>query len=197
VFYDHSAVVADAMKLPLIDHQTGRQSQDAWSYYFRMRVKNEGRVAANSVEVYAASLEEETVAGQFRSKTFIPLNLAWSHGTKLHSSGQRLIYFPSISPNMSKHCDIGHIFNPKLRTPERTSNLQISPDEADFQFDLMVEPSSLSHIITKGKYRLKIVVAATNAKPKEETFKISFSGKWFDDEDQMLKHGVEIELVKK
>lgn len=74
--------------------------------------------------------------------------------------------------------------------------MHISSDDADFQFDLVVEPSSLSHIVTKGKYYLKIIVAAVDAKPQEEIFKISFSGKWFDDENDMFKHGIVIELMK-
>ena len=197
IYYDHSSVNGDAMKLPLIDRQTGLHAQNGWAYYFRLRVKNEGRVAAKSVEVYAASLEEETIGGQFERRTFIPLNLAWSHGTKLHVAEHRMIYFPSISPQMEKHCDLGHVYHPQRRPPERTSNLRIGPGEADFQFDLVVEPSSLSDVITKGKYYLKVIVAAVDAKPREVVFKISFAGKWYDDELEMFKHGVVIELLKK
>ena len=55
--------------------------------------------------------------------------------------------------------------------------------------------SSLSHIITKGEYQLKIIVAAVNAKPREEIIKISLSGEWFDDDKEMLKKGVVLELI--
>jgi hypothetical protein len=195
VYYDNSDNFADAMKLPLIDKKSGLQIENGWAYYFRIRIGNEGRIAAKSVEVYASFLEEKTIGGQFKRRKFIPLNLAWSHGRNIHPQNQRLIYFPSISPDMKKHCDIGHIQHPTLRTKELTSFLKIEPQEIDFQFDLIVEPSSLSHIIAKGEYHLKITVAAVNAKPIEEIIKISLSGEWFDDDKEMLTKGVVLEIV--
>jgi hypothetical protein len=196
VYYDHSEDFADAMKLPLIDQKTGLQIQNGWAYYFRIRIGNEGRIAAKSVEVYASLLEEKTVGGQFKKRKFIPLNLAWSHGRQMNPQNQRLIYFASISPEMKKHCDIGHIHHPTLRTQEATSYLKIEPMDTDFQFDLVVEPSSLSHVITKGEYRLRIIVAAVNAKPREEILKIVLSGEWYDDDDEMLRKGVVLEHIK-
>lgn len=189
LYYTHKGS-ADAMLLPIMRPKTGVQHLNGWVYYFRLRVKNEGRVSAKSVEVYAASLE-----GDSTDRKFIPMNLSWSHGRSVEPSGHRLIYFPSISPKMEKHCDLGHINHPKFRHFKRASSLGIQPEETDFQFDLMVEPSSLSDVITKGKYRLHLIVAAVNAKPKQSVVEISLSGQWHEQESEMLEHGVTIKLI--
>ena len=71
----------------------------------------------------------------------------------------------------------------------------IDPSEVYFQFDLMTNPSSLSDIILKGEYLLTIVVGAMNAKPEEHKFKIWLSGKWYDNESDMFKLGIKINLL--
>lgn len=192
VKYTHSS--PDAMLLPLTD--------GGYAYYFRLQVENKGRTAAKSVEVYASSLKRKNEDGEFKEVSgFIPMNLAWSHGKALLAEdtkiGRRLIYFPAISRHMKKHCDIGHIFHHKAIPPKMASALGIKSQETVFNFDLMVVPTSLSDMITKGEYILTIVVAAMNAKPKKKTLYIQLSGKWFDNEHEMFDYGIKIKLVKR
>lgn len=190
VYYTHSSSRADAMLLPL-PNKSGVITENRWAYHFRLRIKNEGKTTAKSVEVYAAS-----VVGDVNDKRkFIPMNLAWSHGTQLHPSDKRLMYFPSIAPGMEKHCDLGHINHHTQRHKFNSSRLGIDPTEVYFQFDLMTNPSSLSDIILKGEYFLTIVVGAMNAKPEEHKFKIWLSGKWCDNESDMFKLGIKIDLL--
>ena len=191
VYYTHSSSHADAMLLPFLTKSGVYVTEYGWAYHFRLRIKNEGKTTAKSVEVFAASLVGDVDV----KRKFIPMNLAWSHGTQLHPSEKRLMYFPSIAPGMEKHCDLGHINHHTQRHKFNSSRLGIDPTEVYFQFDLMTNPSSLSDIITKGEYLLTIVVAAMNAKPKEHKFKIWLSGKWCDNESDMFKLGIKIDLL--
>lgn len=196
VEYHHSTNKADAMKLPLINQETQLFYMYGWAYYFRMRVINKGRIAANSVEVFINSLEKLNDSGIYEKQNFLPMNLAWSFGRQIDPHEKRLIYFPSISPKMGKYCDIGHIYHPAHREQYHTRLPSVDAVDTDFRLDLAITTKSGFHVLSKGMYRIKFVVGATNAKPKQKTLQINLSGNWFDDEENMLKTGINIEIIK-
>lgn len=157
------------------------------SVYLRLWVKNVGNATAKDVEVYARELRRQRADGAWeRVAPFPPMNLRWAN--------VGVIYFPSIAPDMGKHCDLGHIVDPSQRQRLREDNprLQLNENQTSLAFDLMVAPNHRGHIIGPGEYRLDILVAAENARPLARTVSISLRGTWDPDETRMLRDGVGI-----
>ena len=168
----------------------GKQFQ-ADCYYFRLRIKNNGGIRAEHVEVYAAELTKQVADGSFQLvETFTPMNLVWSN------IGQA--YLPAISPKMEKLCDLGHIIDPdkrKMVFEDNNPNLNVSPGETTFSFDVELISSTLGHVIEPGRYRLKLITGAANSQPIEKTLEINLTGKWYDDERKMLAEGISIGIL--
>jgi hypothetical protein len=73
------------------------------SGYLRLWIENRGNATARNVEFYAQELRRQRADGTWeRVAAFPPMNLKWAN-----LSGR--IYFPSISPEMGKHCDVAHV----------------------------------------------------------------------------------------
>src|SRR3972149_450001 len=134
---------------------------DSAGYYLRFRVKNSGNLRAELVEVYAAELLKRQADGSFkRQDWFLPMNLRWSH------TGQP--FLDAISPGMEKHCDLGHILKPNMRAffpAEENPSLGVGRDATLLSLDLQVQPFTMSHLLPPGPYRLRLPIAAANAKP--------------------------------
>jgi hypothetical protein len=81
-------------------------------YYLRLWVENTGKTRAEIVQVFAAKLLRKGADGTYaEAEDFNPMNLKWSHGEEVFTSG--------ISPGMGRHCNIGHLVNPRSKTPPR------------------------------------------------------------------------------
>jgi len=161
------------------------------SVYLRIWVKNVGNATAKDVEVYAKELRRKRADGTWeRVAAFPPMNLRWANAGGL-------IYFPSIAPEMGKHCDVGHIVDPQRRHLLREDNqsLHLNNTEASLAFDLMVAPNHRGHIIGPGEYQLDLLVAAENARPLPRTVSISLRGPWDVDEMRMLRDHVGIGIL--
>ena len=130
------------------------------SVYLRLWVKNVGSTTARNVEVYAKELRRQRADGTWeRVAPFPPMNLRWANVGS--------IYFPSIAPEMGKHCDLGHIVDP----PQR---------------------HTLSALASTG---LTSSWPPRNARPLGRTVSISVRGAWDPDETRMLRDGVGIGVV--
>ena len=161
------------------------------SVYLRLWVKNTGKATAKNAEVYASELLQRRTDGTWdRVDEFPPMNLKWSN--------VGLIYFPFIAAGMGKHCDIGHIVDPACRSHpglrEENPRLKLTNEQASLAFDVIAAPNHKGHIIARGDYRLKILIAAENAHPIEKTLSISVRG-WDADEMRMLRDGVGISIM--
>ncbi len=145
-----SFLPSDPSKLP--------KEQVVDTYYFRLRVSNSGNHKAESVEIFASELLRFQADGSYDTvDTFLPMNLVWSH--------YRTIFLPAISPGTYKHCDIGHIVDPEHRSSILTEEKDwpnVDRAKAIFSFDTAVQPFTLSYLIPPGRYRLSIIVAASN-----------------------------------
>ncbi len=172
----------DCHKIPLqvINQSTGELLRTINSYYLRLWVFNSGRVRADRVQVFASKLLRQHADGEFKKEqSFLPMNLKWSH-SQLSSKGPE-IFAEGISPDMGKHCDLGHI------KEAETTKLEL---------DLEVLPNTGSHILNPGKYRLDIKIAAANFKPITRTIEINLTGAWFDDEARMFSDGLGLKVIK-
>jgi hypothetical protein len=161
------------------------------AFYIRIWIRNTGNLEARNVEVYANELLKEYANRQWeRVMDFPPMNLKWSN------SG--VIYWPIIVPGMGKHCDVGHVVDPAHRTDpriqEENPKLGLAVQQTSLAFDLMVGPNTKGHIVGPGEYRLKILIAAQNARRREQTVFISLKGSWDADETRMLQNGLGVSV---
>lgn len=160
------------------------------SVHLRLWVENTGNVTAKNAEVYAKELRRQRADGTWeRVGAFPPMNLKWANvGT---------MYFPSIAPEMGKHCDVAHIVDPARRhlLHEDPPRLALTDQQASLAFNLMVAPNHRGHIIGPGEYRLDILVAAENVRPIRRTIAISLRGIWYADETRMLRDGLGVTVA--
>jgi len=160
------------------------------NFYMRIQVGNDGGVPAKDVEVFAAELRIDQSGDWKRLTTFLPMNLVWSH---MQSQGKPpVIYYPMISPHMSKHCDLANIVDPARRAGSIEENpaLGLTPTQTSARFNVMVYPNHKGEIVGPGRYQIDLVVAASNARPKRFVAEIHLAGNWYANESQMLAAGV-------
>jgi hypothetical protein len=163
-------------------------------YYFRIWVENKGNLRAERVQVYASSLLRKHADGSYkRVKNFLPMNLKWSH-SKQRPEGPE-IFAEGISPFMGKHCDLGHIVDPGVRKQTNQTLPDFPEEETLFVLDLEVFPSTLSHLIPPGEYRIDLKIAAANAKPVTKTFELNITGEWYENENKMFADGIGIKEI--
>ena len=183
----------DCFKIPenIVD-QNGQVIGTGSVYYLRLKVINNGNQKAEKVEVFASKLMEEQGNHQWREViSFIPMNLVWAND---HS-----VFYPIISPKMYRHCDLVHIIDPQKRIlfmKEDKKWDNVSAQETILSIDTYVKLSTLSSLYPPGRYRLIVLVGATNAKPVEKILEIKVNGSWYEDEEKMLGEGISVKIVR-
>jgi hypothetical protein len=182
----------DLVKVPTVRRRldNGKVIAETDSYYVRMRVRNEGHMRAEEVEVFAAKLLKEH-NGEFREvESFIPMNLDWAH---------RGAVLPGLSPDAYRYCAIAAVHDPKKR-PDFPPQDEQWPDVPRNKtiLSLRVEnpTTAKGYLQPFGTYRLELELGAANARPKKKTLEITVSGTWYDDEDEMFSKGVGIRLLQ-
>jgi hypothetical protein len=161
-------------------------------YYLRLWISNEGNVAAEQVQVFAADLERRSADGHFRPVPgYIPMNLRWTHGVQPGNRAE--VFSEIISPKMGRFCDIGRIVDPTKRLEVGDDRPDFEPDQPVLSLSLEVFPSTGSHLIGPDVYRLTLKVAAKNRRPESYTLEITFSA-WYDDYVKMREDGIGMRL---
>ena len=157
------------------------------AYYFRLWVKNIGRSTATRVQVFAAQLHRQHADGAFRrEQRFLPMNLLWSHTSVVFSDG--------LAPQMGQHCELGIVFPLNVTDPMIIRPAQLPPGKTHLQLETEVRPFTGSSSLEPGNYRLRLLVAASNAKPRPFSLAISVVGDWYDDEAEMFSKGVGVKV---
>ena len=175
-------------KISFISQQTG-QVVNADCYYLRVWIQNHGTQRAEQVQVFAARLFRRHADGSFKAMTqFLPMNLRWAHSQQSPKGPE--IFAEGISPGMGKHCDLGHIVDPKFASQMGKSLPNVASDQVILALDLEVAPNTLSHLVPPGTYRLELKLAAANSRPVVKTVEITLTGKWFSDEAKMFSDGL-------
>jgi hypothetical protein len=163
-------------------------------YYLRIWVENIGKTRAERVQVFAAKLLKRYADGSFKEvEDFLPMNLCWAHGQR--PSG-REIFAEGISPKMGKHCDLGHIVDPRYRKDVGYDLPTLAANDTVLALDLEIKPNTLSHLIPPGVYLLELRVAAANCSPVSHTLEITITGKWFSEQTRMFSDGLGIRTIK-
>ena len=154
--------------LNYVVQKTALTCRAADCYYLRIWVENVGKTRAERIQVFAAKLLKRHADGSFKEvKDFLPMNLLWTHGQEGKSGPE--IFAEGISPQMGKHCDLGHIVDPKYRKDVGYDLPTVAPDDTVLALDLEVKPNTLSHLVPPGVYRLELRVAAANCSPVNHT----------------------------
>lgn len=166
----------------------GQVATQADCYYFRIIIENSGNQRAEHVEVFAKELLKQGANGVFRIvNSFLPMNLVWSYYKKP--------FLEAISPGMKKHCDLGYVIDPNMRSQfplEDNPALNVPPVNTIFSLDVVVKTFTLNHLIPPGTYRLALQIAAANADPVTETLEITLTGNWYTNEQDMFDRGIGI-----
>ena len=170
--------------------------------YFRLRVWNDGRTAADKVEVYAKKLQKKKGEELQDLTDFLPMNLTWSHLPRNEN-----IYLPTIPPQTFKHCDLGHIEglsfdvdSPHWKIVVRTNALfKNNPDlNASSKYFVLNKPitaNNYENYLPKGEYLLTLVLSAANSKPREIKIRIIHNGMWFEELEKFLTEGSFVEII--
>jgi hypothetical protein len=153
------------------------------AYYFRLWITNDGRTAATRVQVFASELQRQHADGSFRrEQRFLPMNLIWSH--------TGVVFADSIAPGMGQHCELGVIFPPTAKHESIARPLGTPNGRTCLALQTEVKPFTGSSTVMPGTYRLRLRVAAANAKPRNFSISISLPGDWYEDEGEMLSQGI-------
>ncbi|MFZ2226551.1 MAG: hypothetical protein WA064_03780 [Candidatus Moraniibacteriota bacterium] len=137
--------------------------------YLRIRVVNTKGKAAKNVEIIASNLWEYNNNRYEIVKTFLPMNLKWSHLGRVKEI---------IPPKSFRFCDLGPI-----RPFQRGVILKLAT---------IVQPNPVSggvlpNVIEAGKYKLELLISGDNTKPKVYTWTVEFLDQWSNDETTMLE----------
>ncbi len=176
-------------EMTLYDKNTGRVIDQSDCYYLRLWIENTGNRRAEKVQVFVARLFRRHADGAFvEDSNFLPMNLRWSHSQPSPLGPE--IFAEGISPEMGRHCDLGHILDPCKRMIIGINLPDVDAEKTIFEFDLEVSPNTLSHLAPPGFYRIEIKLAAANMEPITKTIELNHTGDWYEDESRMFSDGI-------
>ena len=159
-------------------------------FYFRFRVENTGSWPAERVELNLRSISNRLGDGRLAEvRDFIPMNLRWSH-----SPTNNPTIFETLNPQMGKHCDLGSV-SPAPNGSEKPLT-GMREGESTFNLATQVFPNNNCHRLKPGKYRLEILAAAQNARPRRFNVDLNWNGIFEDSEERMLTNSLGITISK-
>ncbi|MGB7291037.1 MAG: hypothetical protein WBD99_02550 [Thermodesulfobacteriota bacterium] len=174
----------DCLKIPLTENH--RKICD--TYYCRFRVENGGNYYAENVEAMVTEVYMKKGDQYERLANFLPLNLVWANS-------RQLITMPIIQPKLFKHLDFGHILESKIIRGYLESFGINSSASIFFELDVAVKPNTGSHILLPGDYKVNIIFAGSNIKPRQKTYHLILNDRWDNNEQKMLKENVFIKEI--
>jgi hypothetical protein len=162
------------------------ERQGRWTgdcYFFRLWVKNSGHLAER-VQVYVDSVSRQLGDGRPQLMTdFIPMNLHWSD-----SPPDKPIIFETINPAMGRYCDFGAVSGPT--NPTESLREGMTAGESTFNLQTQVTPNTQGNRLKPGRYTIKLLVAASNAKPKAFNVTLDWSGRYMEESARMFGEGI-------
>ena len=149
-------------------------------YYFRFEVVNNGKVQAEQCEAVLEKIWKENSGGEFKKFTgFSPVSFKWS--------GIKMPKYLTIQPGRKIFCDIGRIHHPDHESISAYRAINTEEKEQNkFFFELPYQPYAQWDCLIPGNYKIEVAVYSKNTKRNSKTFKISWSGIWKDQENNML-----------
>jgi hypothetical protein len=169
----------DCHQIELTNLETGTVMSKC--IYIRIRVEHISGNSAEDVEILVSNFW--VVDGKEKSvkKSFIPMNLKWSH-----FEGKKR----SIPRRLFRHCDFGS-FQPKYTNNTHTV----------LRLDTIVQPNRVSggeipNVIEPGKYEFELMLSGVNSNFIRKRWLLEFDENWSDDENEMLTRHISIKERK-
>jgi hypothetical protein len=159
-------------------NEPGMQAQTVQSvsvgdaFWFRLYVTNTGKTAAHDVEVTIGDLMRLEDRRLVPYAGFLLSNLIWTHGAEVSRA--------QLLPGTERNVDLGN-----MRRPERST-------QAQFRFQLSIEPVSPYNVVEAGTYQFTIQAGAANCDPVRTQFRLAFDGGWNVDPAVMFERHVSI-----
>lgn len=176
-------------EMTFYNNNTGAVLARSDCYYLRLWIENTGNQRAEKVQVFVSKLFRRHADGSFaEDKSFLPMNLRWSHSPPPPIRAN--IFAEGISPQMGKHCDLGHILDPEKRERFGINLGNVSANKTILELELEIIPNTLTHLIPPGVYRFELKLAAANVEPVTKTLEINHTGDWYQDENEMFAKGI-------
>jgi hypothetical protein len=168
----------DCHQIMLTNQQNGQPM--GYTLYSRIRITNESTInTASNVEVFISHFWKVENRGKKKEiKTFLPMNLKWSHTHEIKTT---------VLPAFYRYCDFG-----SFRKVEGSSLLLL--------LDTIVQPNPVANgvvpnIIEPGEYEFEIVVSGENVPPQIKRWYLKVPDKWNDDESEMLRNLIFREII--
>ena len=157
--------------------------------WLRALVRNTGNVSAESVEIYITELRRCDNGSYVPARSFAPRRLIWAN-TLSTSNPRGEAVLPSIHPEISRYCDIGHIVEPKM---ERRRFFRDRSYEKTFEdkpvLELCVDSDGppYDHALAPGRYQLGLMLSCADRDPEPKTLELHFAGAWPKDQSELWR----------
>jgi hypothetical protein len=182
----------DCMPVPVVVTYAVTGGTNQWKgdcYFFRLWIQNDGSTCAERVQVYVKSVSRLMGDGSLEPlPDFAPMNLRWPHSP----DPARPIIFETLNPHMGKHCDFGSVS--PTTNPTETPRDGMDKGESTFNLQTEVFSNNEAHRLRVGRYSIKILVAASNAKPRQFTIRLDWNGRFEATATRMLSESVKVEI---
>jgi hypothetical protein len=141
------------------------------------------------IQVFAAKMLRQSADQHsfIEVAEFLPMNLKWSHTGEIFALG--------LSPNMGKHCDLGHVVDPQFRQQFGYDLPYVSDNQTILTLDLEFRAATNGYLIRPGTYQLQIRIAGGNCAVVNKTLELTVTGNWFPQQDRMFAEGLGIRLL--
>jgi hypothetical protein len=120
---------------------------------------------------------------------FIPMNLRWAD-----SPPDKPIIFETINPAMGRYCDFAAVSEPSNPTDPGRDGM--ADGESTFNLQTQVTPNTQGNRLKPGRYTIKLLVAASNAKPKAFTIALDWNGRYMADPARMFGEAVKLAVTE-
>ncbi len=117
------------------------------------------------------------------------MNLRWSH-----SQFDKPIIFETLNPHMGKYCDLGSVSPTSNESEKRLPGMNAG--ESTFNLATEVFSNNNCHRLRPGKYRIEILVAAKNARPKRFYSNLDWNGIFEESTERMFGNSVAISITQ-
>jgi hypothetical protein len=117
------------------------------------------------------------------------MNLRWAD-----SDPNKPLIFETINPAMGRYCDFASVSDTTNPTEVRREGM--AEGEATFNLQTQVTPNTQGNRLKPGKYTIKLIVAASNAKPKSFTVPLDWSGRYMEDPVRMFGEAVKLTVIE-
>lgn len=174
--------------IPSIPPEMREVQWNGHSYFFRLWIENNGDFGER-VQVYVESVRRQMGDGHSEIvPEFIPMNLRWADS--LDPSNP--LIFESINPKMGRYCDFAAISEPA--SPLETLREGMDQGQSTFTLQTQVAPNSEGNRLKPGNYLIRLLLAASNSRPKAFTVNLEWSGRYLETPERMFSEAVKLRI---